>query len=217
MHHAVQPNKHATTLASCTSSTRCRFWTEVKAGMPPFMDPAVYGRSPLEMSSFIVSSVFPDPAMWGSGYLARLSGSTAELLSIVNLATAGPSPFSADDEGVSLQFEPALPSWLFTDDGTVSFTFMRGVNVTYHNPRGLDTWDDDFGDVSKMVVRLVGDGTVPGGDAGEDGGLGVLPSPADAIDPEDDIVVEMDSGVLPAPYAAMVRSRAVRAIDVHYD
>ncbi|CAN0299592.1 unnamed protein product, partial [Ectocarpus sp. 12 AP-2014] len=108
--------------------------------MPPFMDPAVYGRSPLEMASFIVSSAFPDPDMWGSSYLARLSGSTAELLSVLNLATAGPEPFISTNEGLSLEFTPALPEWMFTIEGKVSFTFMGGANVTYHNPRGLDTW-----------------------------------------------------------------------------
>lgn len=68
-----------------------------------------------------------------------------------------------------------------------------------------------------MVVRLMGDGTVPGGDAGEDGGLGVIPAKTDAIDPDDDIIVELDSGVVPPPYAEMVRTRSVRSIDIYYD
>lgn len=184
--------------------------------MPPFMDPAVYGRSPLEMSSFIVSSAFPDPDMWGSGYLARLSGSTAELFSVLNLATAGPEPFISTNEGLSLEFTPALPDWMFTSEGKVSFTFMGGANVTYHNPRGLNTWDEDFGEVSKMVVRLAGDGTIAGGDAGEDGGQGVITCPLDDLDPDQDVVHELKSGVLPPPYAEMVRAQAVRTIDVHY-
>jgi hypothetical protein len=51
-------------------------------GMLPFMDPEVYGRSLMECSSFIASSAFPDPSIVGQGFLARLSGSTAEFLDI---------------------------------------------------------------------------------------------------------------------------------------
>jgi hypothetical protein len=36
------------------------FWAEAKTGLVVFMDPKVYGRSPLEASSFIASSAFPD-------------------------------------------------------------------------------------------------------------------------------------------------------------
>ena len=36
------------------------FFAEMRGGLVPFVDPAVYGRSPLENSSFIVSSAHPD-------------------------------------------------------------------------------------------------------------------------------------------------------------
>ena len=36
------------------------FWTEAKTGLVVFMDPKVYGRSPLEASSFIASSAYTD-------------------------------------------------------------------------------------------------------------------------------------------------------------
>jgi hypothetical protein len=41
------------------------FFEEIRTGVVAFMDPEVYGRSPLEVSSFIVSSVFPDEKMHG--------------------------------------------------------------------------------------------------------------------------------------------------------
>ena len=59
-----------------------RFYEEIKTGLVPFMDNKRYGRSPLEAASFIVSSAFPDPKLHGASFLARLSGSTAEMLSM---------------------------------------------------------------------------------------------------------------------------------------
>lgn len=41
------------------------FFEELKAGVVAFMDPDRYGRSPLEVSSFIISSAFPDENMHG--------------------------------------------------------------------------------------------------------------------------------------------------------
>ena len=57
------------------------------------MDPDVYGRPPIECSSFIASSAHPDKTIHGQGYLARLSGSTAEFLSMWNLMMMGAQPF----------------------------------------------------------------------------------------------------------------------------
>jgi hypothetical protein len=58
-----------------------QFFSEMKnGGMLPFMDPEIYGRPLMECSSFIASSAFPDPSIVGQGFLARLSGSTAEFL-----------------------------------------------------------------------------------------------------------------------------------------
>ena len=48
----------------------------------PFQDPDRYGRSIYENSSFLVSSAYPDEKMHGRGFVARLSGSTAEFISI---------------------------------------------------------------------------------------------------------------------------------------
>merc|ERR1712216_136495 len=72
------------------------FFEQIKTGVVCFMDPEVLGRSPLEADSFIVSSAFPEKGMHGSGFLARLSGSTAEFLSMWNHMMAGPNPFVTD-------------------------------------------------------------------------------------------------------------------------
>ena len=78
------------------------------------MDNEVYGRSPLEAGSFIVSSAFPDKKLHGAGFLARLSGSTAEMLSIWAHMMFGPQPFKVNKNGsLQLEFFPILPSLLF--------------------------------------------------------------------------------------------------------
>jgi hypothetical protein len=119
------------------------FFQEMLHGLVPFMDNERYGRSPLEASSFIVSSVFPDKKLHGAGFLSRLSGSTAEFLSMWALMMAGHAPFSydADTKALALQFKPIIPGWLFTQDANiVSFLFLGTCKVTYHNPSRADTW-----------------------------------------------------------------------------
>ena len=124
------------------------FWEMKNGGILPFMDPDVYGRSLMECSSFIASSAFPDPSMQGRGFLARLSGSTAEFMSMWGLMFIGANPFFLNKHGhVEMMLEPALPSWLFEDeknvgsrdeDGNliVSFKLFGEIIVTYHNPDG---------------------------------------------------------------------------------
>ena len=123
--------------------------------MLPFMDPDVYGRSLMECSSFIASSAFSDPSVAGRGFLARLSGSTAEFLSIWKLMFMGPNPYIMNDDGdVEMQLVPALPIWLFEDmeagaegkrddDGNlvVSYKLFASIMVTYHNTLGTDLFD----------------------------------------------------------------------------
>jgi hypothetical protein len=60
------------------------------------MNNDLYGRSPIEADSFIVSSAFPDPKMHGAGFQARLSGSTAEFLSMYLLMMQGEYPFGVN-------------------------------------------------------------------------------------------------------------------------
>ena len=42
--------------------------------------------------------------------------------------------------GLELALRPAVPAKLFKDDGTVTFTFLGGVEVTYVNPSRADSW-----------------------------------------------------------------------------
>lgn len=123
------------------------FFSEFRNCLIPFMNPEVYGRSIFENSSFIVSSAFPDKRLHGKGFVARLSGSTAELLSIWIFMNAGQRPFFLNEkEELCLRFRPVLPAWLFTKKAqnsfpknTYAFKFLNKTLVVYHNPRMKDT------------------------------------------------------------------------------
>jgi hypothetical protein len=139
------------------------FYRDFKSVFVPFFHPEVYGRSTLENSSFIVSSANPDPSLHGNGFVARLSGATAEFISILNMMVLGQEPFSLDEDNkLTLCFRPALPAWLFTQapkrvklflDGTwqdldfaantFSFMFLGQIPVSYHNPQRKDTFGAD--------------------------------------------------------------------------
>lgn len=100
----------------------------------PFLDPQVYGRSPLENSSFLASSANPDPATHGRGFVARLSGSTAEFLQIWQLMFFGKAPFCLDSGELHLEFAPCIPAYLMPEDGRLEATFLGHIPVSYHAP-----------------------------------------------------------------------------------
>jgi hypothetical protein len=109
----------------------------------------VYGRSPLENSSFIASSRFPDEGTHGCGFVARLSGATAEWISMLLHMGLGPAPFRI--EGGALRFEPrpVLADWLFTTDpasrfgaGSFGFKLFDRTWVIYRNPERRSTFGD---------------------------------------------------------------------------
>ena len=120
------------------------FFDALKSHLPAFMELDTYGRSPLENSSFIVSSAHPDATLHGNGFVARLSGSTAEFLTMWVLMTAGKQPFQVDNGELVLAFKPALPGWLFMADGRLSFRFLGQCDVTINNPDRRDTFADDM-------------------------------------------------------------------------
>lgn len=126
------------------------FFEEIKTNLTIFMDPAVYGRSTLENSSFIASSINPDPYVRGQGYVARLSGSTAEMLSIWSLMMYGKTPFVMEDKELTVQFKPLLTKEFF-EQGVVEFTFLGSIHVTYYNESNIDTFDPGF-HIKKYVV-----------------------------------------------------------------
>jgi hypothetical protein len=153
----------------------------------PFLDGKTYGRSPLENSSFLVSSAHPDPSLHGSGFVARLSGSTAEFLSIWNIMMAGMTPFFVQDEQLYLAFKPVLPGWLFDEQGKISFRFLGNCMVTYRNPEKHNTYDNVIS-TQKFILQT-----------------------------NDNEHIEIKGNVVIPPYAEFVRTGKIKKIDIFLD
>ena len=130
-------------LALLKSGLYKQYYEDITTTLVPFLNPEVYGRSILENSSFIASSVNPDPSTHGRGYVARLSGSTAEMLSIWFIMMAGEKVFSYKNKELILTLNPILPGWLFNKEGKVTFKFIGKTNVTYHNSKKMNTYGTD--------------------------------------------------------------------------
>ncbi|MFC1624456.1 hypothetical protein ACFL28_04010 [Candidatus Omnitrophota bacterium] len=170
------------------------FFKELRNILIPFQKPEVYGRSVFENSSFIVSSAFPDKNLHGRGFVARLSGSTAEMLSIWLLMNVGEKPFFLNEEGeLSLRFRPALPVWLFTKKAqngfpknTFAFKFLGKITVVYHNPRLKHTVGRDSVKTRFIVIRF-----------------------------NDGRKVEIKKDTITLPYSQDIRNRSVKRIDIY--
>lgn len=150
------------------------FFKDFQKALIPFQPAERYGRSVLENSSFIVSSAFIDPSLHGGGFVARLSGSTAEFLTMWLIMNVGKRPFILGPDGkLSLRFEPYLPAFLFTKEETerafiskegeeskikipkdsLAFMFLGKTLVFYHNPKRLDTFGKQRVAVKKITLQ----------------------------------------------------------------
>jgi hypothetical protein len=129
-------------LETLRSGLADEFFQDLRRGLVAFHSPEVYGRSPLENSSFIASSRFPDPNVHGVGFVARLSGATAEWISMVLHMGLGAAPFRMIAGALRFEPKPLLADWLFTTTPTAgfgpnSFGFkLFGLTwVVYENPK----------------------------------------------------------------------------------
>lgn len=146
------------------------FFTDARTMLVPFMNPAVYGRSILENSSFIASSACPDPGARGRGFVARLSGTTAEFIHLWLLLTVGRQPFTVQEGTLVFALRPALPAeWFTQEEVDVSWreqsvripkdafacALLGSTLLVYRNPDRRDT----FGSKAARPVRyLLDDG-----------------------------------------------------------
>ncbi|MEQ8818906.1 MAG: hypothetical protein RLY93_01580 [Sumerlaeia bacterium] len=134
------------------------FFEEAETSLVPFMAPERYGRSIFENSSYIASSDYHDPAARGRGFVARLSGSTAEFIHIWLALTIGARPFSIEDGQLQFRLAPVLPArWFSSEPATIAWQgakdFLHGnvlvcvafgkTLVIYHNPEMKNTWGPD--------------------------------------------------------------------------
>jgi hypothetical protein len=116
------------------------FFDEIRHGFTCFMDPIRYGRSPLENSSFIATSNNPDATKHGQGFFARLSGSTAEVISVWRLMFFGQSLFSYVNNALSFEIQPKIPANFFKD-GVVETTLFSDIHVIIHYQGKKPTYD----------------------------------------------------------------------------
>ena len=165
------------------------FYSDFKNALIPFQKPEKYGRSILENSSFLVSSAFPDKNLQGNGFVARLSGSTAEFLQIWLIMNLGTRPFflNAQNE-LNLKFSPLLAGWLFDRKGKYSFNFLSKIWVTYHNPKRKDTFGKNAAKIKKIIFN-----------------------------DKDGNSVEISSDTIPLPYAEQIRSRQITHLNIYLD
>jgi hypothetical protein len=142
------------------------FYEDLKRGLVAFHSPEVYGRSPLENSSFIASSRFPDPKVHGVGFVARLSGATAEWISMVLHMGLGAEPFRVVDGALRFEPRPVLADWLFTPQpsagfgaGSFGLRLFGKTWIVYANPKRRHTFGQ--GAVAPVSFELrYADGTL---------------------------------------------------------
>jgi len=108
------------------------FFTDLKNAAVPFLNEEVYGRSIYENSSFIASSKNPDKNIHGKGFVARLSGSTIEFISIWKMMMFGKNYFQQRENKLSFAPQPAIPAYLIPKEKEVSARFLGEVKVTYY-------------------------------------------------------------------------------------
>ncbi|MGA2774672.1 MAG: cellobiose phosphorylase [Candidatus Omnitrophota bacterium] len=164
-----------------------KFYADFKNVLIPFQDPARYGRSILENSSFLVSSAFADKNLQGNGFVARLSGSTAEFLQIWLLMNLGNYPFFLNKKNeLNLRFRPVLAGWLFDKKGIYGFNFLSRINITYFNLSRKDTFGKNSVKIKEIIFKDNSGSTV-----------------------------EIASDTIPSPYAEQIRSRLINKIDIY--
>lgn len=162
------------------------FFEDFQRVLIPFLDADSYQRSPLENSSFLVSSAHPDESIHGAGFVARLSGSTAEFLHIWHIMMAGQQPFFVENGELVLKFAPCLPGWLFDASGEISFKFLGQCSVSYHNPQRADTFQEGFSPSQIELYYHNGE------------------------------VTTLSGARIPAPHAQAVRTGQVAQIKIYY-
>ena len=135
------------------------FYREMEKLLVAFHDPKEYGRNPIENSSFLVSSGFTvDARQHGRGCVARLSGSTVELLTLWIHLFLGPAPFVFEAGRLVFRPAPVLSKAFFSTQeqsvdffnveenlpaDTVACAFLGATLLVYSNPTRRDSFGDN--------------------------------------------------------------------------
>ncbi|MDC7278105.1 hypothetical protein NXH64_01185 [Butyrivibrio fibrisolvens] len=139
------------------------FFNDFKDAAIPFLAKETYGRSTLENSSFIASSKNPNQAIHGKGFVARLSGSTIEFISMWKLMFFGSHLFTANESGeLCFSPTPAIPEYLLfeTTDKKyrVETTMLGHTKVVYEADIKQDFIPGNY-EITEITVEY-SDGTV---------------------------------------------------------
>ncbi len=144
------------------------FFEDFRKAAVPFLDPEVYGRSIYENSSFIASSKNPNKAYHGKGFVARLSGSTIEFISMWKLMMFGREIMSVVDGELCFMPRPCMPVYLIPEDGTVIATLFGKTEVVYHFAKKCDYIPGNYEITSMSFTYCNGSvATIGGAKAGE--------------------------------------------------
>lgn len=127
------------------------YYETITRSLIPFLDPNMYGRSTLENSSFLASSANPNEDIHGRGFVARLSGSTTEMMSMWIEMFIGSKVFTYEDGELVLNLEPRLADWLF-EDGKATFRFLSTCDITYINETGKSTYGEDGAKITRIEI-----------------------------------------------------------------
>lgn len=130
------------------------FYDNIKHTMPPYLSYEKYGRNIFENSSFIVSSANSNTKMHGQGFSARLSGSTAEFLSMWKYMFVGKELFSFENGELHFKFEPLLHNEFFDSNGNVQYKLFSSTNVVYINKTGKSTYGVNSAKISNMGIKI---------------------------------------------------------------
>ncbi len=148
------------------------FYEAVDKALVPFLDPEVYGRSILENSSFIMSSLNNDQKNHGRGYIARLSGSTAEYINMWSMMNFGSNPFNCENGELNFKPNPLLKGELFTKEekniclqlsevkkkcynieaNSYACRFLAKTLLVYHNPERKNSYGKDKAEIRRYKL-----------------------------------------------------------------
>ena len=148
------------------------FYDDFKTALVPFQDQKRYGRSVFENSSFIVSSKFFDKRLHGTGFIARLTGATAEFIHMLRIMNLGENPFALKGRNLIFKPEPVLHWMLFTGKekkiefpfsgrkravtlakNSYAFSLFGGTLAIYNNPRAKNTFGRGAARPVKFTLR----------------------------------------------------------------
>ena len=129
------------------------FFSSIKTCFPCFLKPEIYGRSILENSSFISSSAFPDKRNWGRGFVARLSGSTAEFIDMWITMVLGYEPFYVNENNeLVFGLKPLISGEFFDKKGEFKAKLFSVTDLVYINKSRKSTYLSGV-DIKKMEIE----------------------------------------------------------------